>query len=196
MSADCDYNSFCTIEDTCIKSATSNLAVQYYDKPRIKKRVVSLVSGIDEILEIICTMGLSISDSGEGLTKMGKLIGFPRCHCKIIFCCGESELVNTVVAPESYCFDDDDLYRRYLRAWTVRKRSSGLVNDLILGALQLYGENCRVTSYSDEVVIKTGRALSPDERMLLGYTARVVLPKSPFSNTKIIETTSLATCPL
>lgn len=190
----CDYQSLCPGADVVEKSSVEKLAIQYYDKDKIRGRLISLVSPIDEIIQVICSMKLSIDSSNHQLTKMGLLIGFQRCHCKITFCCNEPEYTDTIVAPESYCFDDDELYRRYLRAWTITKRSTGLVTDLIKAAMQIYGSDCRVTSYSDQVIVETGRDLSVDERILIGYTARVVLPRSHRANTQIIETTSQASC--
>lgn len=170
------------------------LAWQYRNSPNLKAYLSLMLAELEVLREAACNVAFDIDTStGAALTMIGKFVGFPRCHCAVFppDCCPQFTF------GEDYCFDDDELYRKLIKAWLVRRKSTGLVTELQDSAQALFGVDTRVMTYAfGDITVGTGRSLTALEHALLPFIETRVLPTGFGCHAVVVETTdtSLITC--
>lgn len=142
---------------------------------------------------------------GEQLTILGKALGWPRCHCicdatpvygfrdfnsaatlEYIGPCDEGTWIDcNDVGAGQICIDDDETYRRMLKARRYQFLGLYDIASLQTAAVELWGKDASILdSGGGEVIISTGRDLTTFERRSLPLFFRV-LPIAPGIRTRV-----------
>lgn len=149
------------------------------------------IPGIPERFDIFTAIG-------DQLTILGKYLGFPRCHCicqnvpYFGFACEETRNVDIVGFCEEggwygcgeggtadICFNDDEIYRRYLLARRYQARALWDIDSLQAAVVHIWGRTASAVSIGGaNVAIIPGRELSALELIQLPVAFRV-LPIAP-----------------
>jgi|GEM_PF-1489398 len=137
--------------------------------------------------------------AGGQLTFLGKVLGWPRCHCVCDaapvygFACAGSATTIQIVGPceegtwidcndvgaGQICIDDDEIYRRMLKARRYQFLGLYDIESLQSAAIELWGANASILdSGGGEVVVSTGRYFTAFELRVLPLFFRV-LPIAP-----------------
>ncbi|MCO5164656.1 MAG: DUF2612 domain-containing protein [Mesorhizobium sp.] len=134
---------------------------------------------------------------GDQLTILGKALGWPRCHCAgqrrpvFGFACANDGCDIPVIpvrgfceaewncgGPEfvEFCFTDDELYRRFLKARAIALTADYRRPGLTEAVRILFGDNAVIyRERTGMVAIATGRLLSGTE-IAIAHLFRQVLP--------------------
>ena len=203
----------CELPEQVVERLLDKIATQYRESPIMLGLYRRLFLKSASVNEIICQM-LDYFDIdtaiGDQLTIVGKWLGWPRCHCvgrhKPVFgfscdTCGEldqlplggfCEDVTWVGCSgpeyEDFCFEDDEIYRRFLKARSWQLRNNFEYQTLDVAIKNLFGtDGARVIKWGNgTVLIHTGRKLSFEEKTIL-HLFRDVLPVAPGVSVKFIE---------
>ncbi len=190
--------------DAFVESRIDRVLTQYRESPRL----LSIIRhGLEQRAEAVAA-ALDMPEHfdirnavGEQLTIIGKWLGFPRCHCVCVspalfgFPCpeGEGDPTVTVVGfceggvfegcfeggTGEICFDDDEVYRRYLLARRYQVVRRFRQKDLEAAARYIWGPNAEAfTMKAGQVCILPGRPLDAAELSQVPLAFRV-LPIAP-----------------
>lgn len=134
---------------------------------------------------------------GDQLTILGKWLGFPRCHCVcgatppvfgfdcdgtyagpytlVGFCAPGSSWVDCpTLGDGEVCLDDDETYRRYLRARRYQMLGLYDIASLQAAVRLVWGPTAQVADAGvGKVVLSPGRPLTDDEVAQLPIAFRV-----------------------
>lgn len=167
-----------------------------------------------DIIELCSAFDVETA-TGQTLTLIGENAGWPRCHCNVRikpyfgFSCGSNPCVvaggvsgfklgpficEGPIPREDYCFEDDELYRGFIKAFARKAQSNGTVDDINASIRDLWGEDASVIDANyGTVLIGTGRVLTGEE-VTLGELYRQVIPVANGMGLIILETLG-AGCP-
>jgi hypothetical protein len=196
---------------TFTEERLDRLATQYRESTNFRALVETYVKQIETAGRAAC--GITPLDidtaTGDQLTIIGKLLGWPRVNCNgptepvFGFDCGcdpsgltiggfcDSNWLCDDAPPRrgSYEFTDDEEYRRFLLAIRYRHRRDYTRDSLAAAARALFGGNAGVLdSQIGNPSVFTGRALTSTERTI-GHLFAQVLPVAPGLRLRIYETT-------
>lgn len=187
------------------------LLTQYQESDKFKAYLQVFGDELEAIEQVYCTLyggGDLQTATGSQLDQLGNGAGWPRCHCEgrqvvafgfatncnqptdvVGWCDGNwaGPACGGLHQKEEYCFTDDDLYRRFIAAKTIRNRSNGSIEDMEAALIALFG-NDAVVLFEDQttLTVGTGRVLSAEER-LISHLFELVLPKVRGVKLEIIE---------
>ena len=137
---------------------------------------------------------------GDQITILGKVLGWPRCHCKGQrrpvfgfacigdcgpppvpiggFCEAEWDCGN---GPDyiEFCFADDELYRGFLKARIITLTGDYTRSGIAAGAREVFGEDaCILREGPGKVALYAGRLLTGIE-ISIAHLYQQVLPVAP-----------------
>lgn len=193
-----------TLADYLAEEKIDKLGTQYRESPNLKELIRNYLRKVGDAYTIACGM-LDYFDIdtavGDQLTILGKVLGWPRCHCagqrrpvfglvcegddycdlpdrpigglcEAEFDCGGPEYVE-------FCFTNDEVYRSFLKARIVTLTGDYSRAGLTDAARELFGPDAVIYQESEGVVaIATGRVLSNIE-IGIAHLYEQVLPIAP-----------------
>ena len=158
------------------------LIQQYRDAPNLKALIRNRLTAMIDAADGIPRLSGDLDDfTGDLLTKIGGIMGFPRSHVvnKIprVFGFGEDSSVEIVGFSDTGSWlpaadfsttrttiDDDDTYRTFLKAHILSLGDDAKIATINGIAKQLWGEGAGVQSSRDgRIVVATGRDLTTAE---------------------------------
>lgn len=183
-----------------VAEAIGKVRTQYREAERMLAYFAAVLSQIDDAINATTAIP-SFFDLdtavGDQLTKLGKRLGFPRCHCvcdatplvgfacstplpgpPVVGFCGEGTW-RGCGGVSSLCISDDEAYRGHLKA--RRYQMLGLYDLPSLGAAlrSIWGPTAWIPqAQAGRVVLAPGRDLTPAEAQRFSITLRV-LPIAP-----------------
>lgn len=195
----------CPTPGALVEIEINRVATQYREATKLLGLMRGILAGGEDAAIKLCAVPDHFdldTAIGDQLTILGKWLGFPRCHCVCGitppvagFDCdgayiGPYELTGFCAPGSSWvdcptfgdgdvCLDDDEVYRRYLRA--RRYQMLGLYD---LASLQtairlVWGDQAQVADAEvGRVILSPARALTADEIMQMPIAFRV-LPIAP-----------------
>lgn len=185
----------------------NRVLTQYRESPNLLGLIRAVLSELADVAErgdaIQSAFNIDTS-MGDQLTMIGKWLGWPRTHCKgsrakvfgfacedddcsvgypVLGFCEGARFACDGAQFEEYTFEDDELYRRYLKARAVAINSAQ-TNDytresLVAAATAMFGEECVIVKEGRaEIILCLTRFFTPDELQIL-HLAEHVLPIAP-----------------
>jgi hypothetical protein len=194
----------CLDIDALTESKIDKVATQY----REATKFLGMVRGYLREAAIIARTSCEVLDYldidtavGDQLTILGKALGWPRCHCAgqrrpvFGFACDFSDCEVPAVpvagfceaewdcdgTPDyvEFCFTDDELYRRFLKARVITLTGDFTRSGISAAARELFGPNSTIYHEpSGTVAIVSTRLLSSVE-ISIAHLFRQVLPVPP-----------------
>ena len=183
-----------------VESKIDKIATQYRESPKLLGLMRTYLQQVAEAADVACHMldAFDIDTAvGDQLTILGKALGWPRCHCagqrRPVFgfaCDGDSCDIPVVPVagfceaewdcggPEfvEFCFTDDELYRRFLKARAITLTADYRRPGLTEASQTLFGPDAVIYQERPGVVaIATGRLLTSVE-ISIAHLFRQVLP--------------------
>lgn len=191
----------CPEQGSLVEIEIDRILTQYRESPHLISMLRTYLGHAEDVARIICSIP-SFFDLdtavGDQLTLLGKRLGWPRCHCTcevapvVGFDCGPSFGIEIVgfceggtwincneVGDGEICFDDDEVYRGFLRA--RRYQILGLYDiQSLQDALKfIWGDAATaVESNGGRVVLSPTRDLTPQELKEVPLVFRV-MPIAP-----------------
>ena len=188
------------LHDYLAEEKIEKIATEYRESQRLKALIRVYLKQVGLAYVSACSM-LDAFDLdtavGDQLTILGKALGWPRCHCAgqrtpvFGFACDFDSCAVPAVpvggfceaewdcgGPDfvEFCFIDDELYRRFLKARAIALTADYRRPGLLAAARELFGEDA-VIWHEDtaRVALCTGRLLSSIE-ISIAHLFRQVLP--------------------
>jgi hypothetical protein len=185
----------------------NRVLTQYRESPNLLGLIRAVLSELADVAERgdAIQSAFNIDTSiGDQLTMIGKWLGWPRTHCQgsrakvfgfacedddcsvgypVLGFCEGARFACDGAQFEEYTFEDDELYRRYLKARAVAINSAQ-TNDytresLVAAATAMFGEECVIVKEGRaEIILCLTRFFTPDELQIL-HLAEHVLPIAP-----------------
>lgn len=145
---------------------------QYKKSPKLIGIIESFLNQLDEIRCLLiedCNASLDCTElSGNGLDRIGALVGFPRFHCNAI--CDPC----SPIGVSDYTLDDD-LYCSFIQAQIITNNNPCTVAAMEMAIQALWGPDAVVVhSGGGSVGVWPGRTLSPTEQNLYSLYADVL----------------------
>lgn len=193
----------CPERSELVETEISRVATQYREAQKFLDLMRSYLGQVADVIGAACAIPsfFDIDTSvGDQLTKLGQLLGWPRCHCVCTtqpvygFPCDDSSPLFPVVdfcdpngdwadcGPFGFselCLNDDETYRLFLKVRRYQVLSL-YDRDSLREAIQIFwGPTAAIMHAGNgRVVISFGRALTAAETGLLQLYPRV-LPIAP-----------------
>lgn len=185
----------------------NRVLTQYRESPNLLGLIRAVLSELADVAERgdAIQSAFNIDTSiGDQLTMIGKWLGWPRTHCQgsrakvfgfacedddcsvgypVLGFCEGARFACDGAQFEEHTFEDDELYRRYLKARAVAINSAQ-TNDytresLVAAATAMFGEECVIVKEGRaEIILCLTRFFTPDELQIL-HLAEHVLPIAP-----------------
>lgn len=193
----------CPDIDALVESKIDKVATQYRESPRL----LSLIRTYLRQAAIVTREACEILDHfdidtavGDQLTIIGKVLGWPRCHCAgqrapvFGFACDNE--CGPPTAPiggfceaewdcgdgpdyVEFCFTDDEMYRGFLKSRVITLLGLYTHAGMTAAARSLWGEHATVWLERPGVVtVVTGRLLS-DIEISIAHLYQQVMPVAP-----------------
>ena len=193
----------CPNHGSLVEIEVSKLPTQYREAAKLQAMMRVYLAQVEEAARVVCSIPdfFDIDTAvGDQLTILGRILGFPRCHCvcepgpligipypegtvtpyEIVGLCEGGSLAGCDGGSlNEFCINDDDVYRRFLKA--RRYQMLGLFDrDSLLAAARLtWGPTAWIVRADlCEVVLAPGRPIARSERPLQEIAARI-LPVAP-----------------
>lgn len=182
--------------------ALANVITQYRESKNFLAYLTIFLDQLEEVGAVFCDIqGAFDPDTAEDdqLDMLGKMAGFPRCHCGGIkkvyfglvcgtcgfdpgtvegFCTGEWPCAadgEAITDYEDFCFTDDDQYRSFIKAKIIKNRSNGNAADLTESLGILFGADARILwERNATLAVGTGRVLTSQEKRIIHLFASVL----------------------
>lgn len=194
----------CLDRESKIDEGVARLATQYRDSVKIKALIEHSLNEVADVADAICDMPEKhdiLTAVGDQLTRVGKRLGWPRCHCvcsepgpvfawdctparptrtHVGFCddVGTWDGCEDIGASE-LCFNDDGVYRGYLLARRFQALQIFDIDSLQASARHIWGDKASAYSMGGgDVCVSVGRELTAIEVRQLPLAFRV-LPIAP-----------------
>ncbi|WP_406858481.1 DUF2612 domain-containing protein [Alsobacter sp. KACC 23698] len=199
----------CTDTHTLVETEIGKVATQYREATRFLAMARAYLGQLAEAHLSFCEIldHFDIDTAvGDQLTIIGKALGWPRCHCAgqrrpvfgfdcstpscdapavpvAGFCeaewdCGGPDFIE-------FCFTDDELYRRFLKARVIALTGDYRRSGVTAASRALFGEHAAILRETPAVlVIATGRLLSQVE-IAIAHLFGQVMPVAPGVRLKI-----------
>ncbi|EYR81374.1 DUF2612 domain-containing protein [Shinella sp. DD12] len=185
----------------------NRVLTQYRESPNLLGLIRAVLSELADVAERgdAIQSAFNIDTSvGDQLTMIGKWLGWPRTHCQgsrakvfgfacedddcsvgypVLGFCEGARFACDGAQFEEYTFEDDELYRRYLKARAVAINSAQ-TNDytresLVAAATAMFGAECVIVKEGRaEIILCLTRFFTSDELQIL-HLAEHVLPIAP-----------------
>ena len=177
----------------------NQLICQYKSSPNIVAVLTAVLNQLEcseEALARLCDCLDVDTATGDCLTYIGTLVGWPRTHCaaqcKVAFgfacpddpcennsilgwCSGDWFCENEAAAVRDYTFVDDELYRQFIKAQILANNSIGTASETLAVAQALFGEEACLGSIEGGVVeIIVPRLLTNEEQSIIELIRRVI----------------------
>lgn len=193
----------CRAPEIRVEERIDKIATQYRESWKFLGLIRNYLGKTAEATDVACRM-LDYFDIdtavGDQLTILGKALGWPRCHCRgqkrpvFGFEC-DDECGPPVVpirgfceadwdcgdGPEyvDFCFDDDELYRKFLKARIITLTGDYTHKGLTAAAREVFGPNAVIYREAfGTVAIATGRLLTHTE-IAIAHLYEQALPVPP-----------------
>jgi hypothetical protein len=154
--------------DDTIAHGINKINTQWRESPKLQAVITEAIEQLVAAADAACVIPEKhdiLTAVGDQLTNIGKILGWPRCHC----ICDDINL----------CIDDDDTYRGYLLARRYQYLRLFDVASLQSAAEHIWGENASVKTIGGaQVAVGPGRELTDDETLQVQLAFRV-LPIAP-----------------
>lgn len=192
----------CIDRDVIIEAGVDRILTQYRESPNLIFLLRNYLGQLADVQTSICALPdfFDINTAvGDQLTLLGKRMGFPRCHCVcnvtpvVGFACAGFDFGKPIVGfcdggswegcgdsgISEICIDDDEMYRKFLKARRYQFLRRYSMADLTAALQELYGETAMVLEAGlGRVVLAPFRELTDMETALLQVVPRV-LPIAP-----------------
>ena len=192
----------CPDKPSFVEERVNRILTQYRESPNLLAIIRQDLEQIADAALAACEIPskFDILDAvGDQLTILGKQLGWPRCHCICVpvpvfgFQCGSPSPNMPIVGlceggvwagcqeagDGDICFDDDEVYRRYLLARRFQARRLWDIDSLTAAAQHIWGDLAAVSSLGGaRVAVSPGRTLTALELIQLPVAFRV-LPLAP-----------------
>lgn len=202
----CDMNSF-------VDNRVAMLATQYRESENLISLIRNILETVDLVGHALCDATVFDIDvvTGDQLSIIGKVLGWPRTICSGVrqktfgfecddgcrrdiggFCtnwqgidCGPIEILQG-----NFTFEDDDLYRRFLKSLVVKHDGDFRRKPLVEAMQILFGPDAGVMKEANgHVDVFTGRSLSDDE-FKIAHVVEMVLPVALGVSVGVYETSN------
>lgn len=186
--------------DRLICKAQDNLAGQYSESTNLRELVRIFVAQLEESecnLADLCVLLDCDNATGEQLTAIGEIVGWPRTHCSAqctvsfgFACPGTSECDNENIlgwcsgewlcgtqesATKDYTFTDDELYRSFIKAKIAARFATGTTTEVLATAQALLGpDTCLGNVQNGETQIIAPRLLTSEEKSIIELIRRIL----------------------
>ena len=177
------------------------IITQYRQSPKLIEFIAGHLDILDAMRGNLCeNLHLpSIADAqGKHLDVWGSMVGFPRCHCsakkRLYFgfnCegdCGCGDVATgfctawkckTSGGLDDFCFEDDDMYRRFILAKSISNNSDGSVRSILACASVMFDKKTiRYDNQIGKLTISVTRKLTKTELNIMPLIKRI-LPVYP-----------------
>lgn len=188
------------------------LACQYRDSQNLCNLLTAFLGQLEivecNLVELCQCMDLETA-TGQCLTAIGEMVGWPRTHCGAQctsgfgFQCGPADCNRETLlgwcsgtwlceteqsSTQDYTFIDDELYRRFIKAQIINRRSVGTVTDVQDVIQILFDDDACITRIQNQTLeITIPRLLTDEERAIVSLYSRVI-PKAIGTSVLIRET--------
>jgi len=181
-----------------VEPQIDKVLTQYRESPKLLGLLRIYLREVEQAFQSICALPEQFdldTAVGDQLTLIGKRLGWPRCHCVCVvppvfgfdcpgsgqswfpisgFCEPATWINCNEVGAGEICLNDDDLYRRFLKARRYQMLGLYDVASLTAAIQEMWGPTASVAdSGGGEVVLSPGRTLTPDETMIVPLAFRV-----------------------
>lgn len=197
----------CIDPEILIDDGVNRILTQYRESPNLIFLLRTFLGKAAEVSTAICDLSEYFdldTAIGDQLTLIGKRMGFPRCHCVcnvtpvagfecegfvsdyplVGFCDGGTWVDCGGNGIAEICIDDDEMYRRFLKARRYQMLRRYGIGDLTTALQELYGPTAIVLDAGHgRVVLAPFRELTQMETDLLQIVPRV-LPIAPGIRTR------------
>lgn len=201
----CDYSDF-------LSKRRELVVTQYRESPNLLEFMRIFSGALIPVGEAICNTVFDIDTStGDQLTIIGKILGWPRTHCSGVrkaffgfcgdschgrtyniggFCddwyCGGTEQISA----GEYTFTDDELYRLFLKSMVIRNDNDYTRQTLRESLKVLFGDDAGILRQTEgHVDVFTGRPLTVEEYEV-AHLYHAVLPVAPGVSIGLYESDS------
>ncbi len=199
----------CIDPDEMVEEQIDRVLTQYRESPKFLYLLRTYLKSVSERSQKICNIFQYFDiekAGGDQLTILGKILGFPRCHCvcdtvevfgfECLFntqrfvlsgFCSSTQTWLDCADPgvSEICIDNDDFYRKLLK---IRRYQIFALYDWesLTECIQiLWGENARIINTREgEVIVTPGRDMTPEEERFMQIIPRV-LPTAPGISLKL-----------
>jgi hypothetical protein len=197
----------CDDPSVLVEAGVNRVLTQYRESPNLLFLLRNYLGKVAEVQTAICDLPEHFdldTAVGDQLTFIGKRMGFPRCHCVcqaqpvfgficdgyvsdyplVGFCDGGSWINCGTSGTSDICIDDDDLYRRLLKARRYQFLRRYGISDLTAALREIYGLTATILDAGHgRVVLAPLRELTQGEKNTLQLVPRV-LPIAPGIRTR------------
>lgn len=185
-----------------VESGIDRVMTQYRESAKLLAMIREYLGQVTEATRVIDGLIAWFdidSATSDQLTILGNALGWPRCHCRgqrrpvFGFACDDDECGLDVLpiggfceadwdcgpAYIEFCFTDDELYRRFLKARIIAVRDAYDLDGVSLAAKELFGNAAAILSSRDGVIqIAAGRLLTGIEISIV-HLYEQVMPIAP-----------------
>ena len=193
----------CPEDFALVEPRIDRALTQYRESPKLLHLIRTYLRQAEQAYQSVCDLPEYFdieTATGDQLTLLGKLLGWPRCHCvcdvQPVFgfeCDGVTEeypiagfcddSVTWVDCGQfgigDICINDDELYRKFLKVRRYQMMALFDIESLSEAVQTFWGEQATVLDYGHgRVVVAPGRDLTDVEIALLQLYPRV-LPVAP-----------------
>ncbi len=198
----------CVDQETFVEDGINKVLTQYRESANLLHVIRTYLRQVWHASQSICDLPAAFNldtATGDQLTILGKLMGFPRCHCVcdvqpvfgfacdvavpgsrpiVGFCEGGVFLDCATDGISEICITDDEVYRGLLIARSFQMQSRYSWNDLNTALQAILGPQARVMDAGhSQVILAPLRVLTDLETALLQVIPRV-LPIAPGISTR------------
>lgn len=153
----------CPSVGSLVEVEIDRVATQYRESPHLLGMMRAYLAQVEEAIRATCAIPSFFdidSAIGDQLTLLGKRLGFPRCHCVctiapvfgfdcdggyggpyelVGFCEGGTWLACQDTGTSTICIDDDEIYRKLLKARRYQARGLYDIASLQAAADEIWG---------------------------------------------------------
>lgn len=153
----------CPSPGALVEAEIDRVLTQYRESPNLLGMIRAYLAQVEEAILATCSIPSHFdldTAVGDQLTLLGKRLGFPRCHCVCTtepvfgfscdgdsaggydiagFCEGGTWLSCRETGTSTICIDDDDVYRRLLKARRFQARGLYDIASLQAAADEIWG---------------------------------------------------------
>lgn len=196
------------VDKAAMEEARINrILTQYRESPNLIGVIRAALSELADVAErgdAIKTAFDIDTSTGDQLTMIGKWLGWPRTHCQgskakvfgfacadddcsvgypVLGVCEGARFACRGAGYEEYTFEDDAIYRRYLKARAISINAARTLDysrdELVGAATDLFGHEVVIVKEGrGQIVLCMTRFFTSDELQIL-HMAREVLPVPP-----------------
>lgn len=175
------------------------LVCQYSESPNLRAVLTAVLRQLEvtecNAIDLCDCLNIDVA-TGECLTAIGEIVGWPRTHCAaqdaigfgfscttdpcatndvLGWCSGEWQCDSTSTGKKDYTFINDELYRSFLKAKTLANRSIGMTLEILAVAQALLGDEVCLGQVDGGVLqIIVPRPLTAEEDSIIELIRRIL----------------------